>query len=75
MCRMRIFDISSSIMFMPEGIPETYIRRYGAERMLFGSDFPLWDPQQEVQGFLNLKLTPAEQEQIAHKTAENLLGI
>ena len=69
------FDISSSIMFMPEGIPESYIRRYGAERMLFGSDFPLWDPEQEVQRFLNLKLTDTEREQIAHKTAESLLGI
>lgn len=69
------FDISSSIMFMPDGIPEQYIRTYGAERMLFGSDFPLWDPEEEVQRFLNLKLTQQEQEQIAHKTAETLLGI
>ena len=69
------FDISSSIMFMPEGIPEAYIREYGAERMLFGSDFPLWEPEQEVKRFLDLKLPEAEREQIAHKTAENLLNI
>ncbi len=69
------FDISSSIMFMPQGIPESYIRRYGPERMLFGSDFPLWNPQEEVQRFLTLKLTQDEQEQIAHKTAEYLLGL
>ncbi len=69
------FDISSSIMFMPEGIPETYIHRYGAERMVFGSDFPLWNPVQEVQRFLDLKLTEAEREQIAHKTAEYLLDV
>ncbi len=69
------FDISSSVMFMPEGVAEDYIRRYGAERMVFGSDFPLWNPQIEVQRFLNLKLTCTEQEQIAHKTAEHLLGI
>ncbi len=69
------FDISSSIMFMPEGVPEAYIRRYGAERMLFGSDFPLWNPEQEVKRFLNLKLTEEEREQIAHKTAEYLLQI
>lgn len=69
------FDISSSIMFMGEGIPETYIRKFGAERMLFGSDFPLWNPEQEVQRFLDLKLTNEEREQIAHKTAEYLLNI
>ena len=69
------FDISSSMMFMPEGVPETYIRKYGAERMVFGSDFPLWDPVQEVKRFMDLKLTEDEREQIAHKTAENLLNI
>ncbi len=70
-----VFDISSSIMFMPEGVPEAYIRRYGAERMVFGSDFPLWNPEQEVQRFLDLKLTDQEREQIAHKTAEELLKL
>ena len=69
------FDISSSIMFMEDGIPERYIRRFGAERMLFGSDFPLWNPEQEVQRFMDLKLTQNEREQIAHKTAEYLLNI
>ncbi len=69
------FDISSSIMFMPQGMPERYIRRYGAQRMVFGSDFPLWNPVEEVQRFLNLKLTEEEREQIAHKTAEYLLHL
>lgn len=69
------FDISSSIMFMEDGIPETYIRKFGAERMLFGSDFPLWNPAEEVQRFLDLKLTQDEREQIAHKTAEYILNI
>ncbi len=69
------FDVSSSIMFMPQGMPERYIRRYGAERMVFGSDFPLWNPVQEVQRFFDLKLTEEEQEQIAHKTAESLLHL
>lgn len=69
------FDISSSIMFMEEGVPETYIRKLGPERMLYGSDFPLWNPEQEVRRFLDLKLTNDEREQIAHKTAEYLLNI
>ena len=39
------FDISSSLMFMEDGVAEYYIRTYGAERFVFGSDFPLWDPK------------------------------
>ncbi len=70
-----IFDVSSSLMFMPEGVAEKYIHMYGAERMAFGTDYPLWDPVEETKRFLRLKLTNAQLEQIAHKTAERFLGL
>lgn len=70
-----VFDVSSSLMFLPEGMAERYIGGYGAERLMFGSDFPLWDPGVEVRRFLQLKLTPEQTEQIAHKTAEELFHI
>lgn len=69
-----VFDISSSLMFMPKGDPEKYIRAYGAERMLFGSDFPVWDPRVELQRFFELKLTDAEFEQITSQTALRILA-
>lgn len=67
------FDISSSMMFMDEGVAEHYIRAYGAHRFVYGTDFPLWDPIVEVQRFTRLKLTPDEMEQIAYKTALHIL--
>ncbi|MBO5953655.1 MAG: amidohydrolase family protein [Oscillospiraceae bacterium] len=70
-----VFDISSSMMFMPEGEAERYINIYGAERMAFGTDYPMWDPVQEVRHFLDLKLTPEQKEQIAHKTAQRILHL
>ena len=70
-----VFDVSSSMMFMPKGEPERYINIYGAERMAFGSDYPMWDPVTEVQRFLELKLTPEQMEQIAWKTAQRILQI
>lgn len=70
-----ILDVSSSLMFMEPGQPEKYINLYGAERMAFGTDYPLWDPVQEVQRFLQLKLTPQQQEQIAWKTAYRFLKL
>lgn len=68
-------DVSSSLMFLDRDTAVDYIRKYGAERMLFGTDYPLWDPVTEVERFLSLGLTENETEQIAHRTAENLLGI
>ena len=69
------FDVSSSLMFMEEGVAEGYINRYGAERLVYGSDFPMWDPVREMERFLSLKLTDDQFEQIAHITAERILGI
>lgn len=69
------FDVSSSLMFMEEGVAERYINHYGAERFVYGSDFPMWDPVVEMERFLKLKLTDAQKEQIAHITAEQILGI
>lgn len=68
------FDISSSLMFMEKGVAERYIGSYGAERMIYGSDFPLWDPREEVKRFLDLNLTQQQREQIAYKTALHILG-
>ena len=70
-----VFDVSSSMMFMEEGVPERYINLYGAERMAYGTDYPLWDPVTEVQRFLKLKLTDEQFEQIAYKTAERILNL
>lgn len=67
-------DISSCMMFLsPEQIKK-YISGYGADRILFGSDFPLWSPQKEVQSFLKLKLKSDDREKIIYKNALRLLN-
>ena len=70
-----IMDISSSMMFMEKGIAEKYINVYGAERMAYGTDYPLWDPVQEVERFMQLDLKPEQMEQIAWKTAQEFLKL
>ena len=63
------FDISSCTMFLPSEKVAKYIRGYGADRVLFGTDFPLWSPETEVNAFKNLPLTSEEFEKIAYKNA------
>ena len=70
-----IMDVSSSIMFMKEGEAERYIRIYGAERLAYGTDYPLWDPVQEVERFLSLNISDEEKEQIAYKTAKRIFNL
>ena len=70
-----VFDISSAMMFMEDGEAERYINCYGAERMAYGTDYPLWDPVAEVKRFKELKLSDSQFDQIAHKTAERILKL
>ena len=67
-------DSSSSLYSLrPEQAAEV-IRHYGADRVFFGTDYPMWKPEMEVQRFLSLPLTPEEQEMIAHKNFEAFLA-
>ena len=68
-------DISSVIRLSPGEEIVKWIRAYGAERMLFGTDFPLWNPVHEVKTFQSLGLTDRELEQIGYKTAQRLLAL
>ena len=70
-----VMDISSSVRFLEPGAAEKYINLYGAERIAFGSDYPMFDPLEEVNNFLRFKLTDEQKEQIAHKTAERVLKL
>lgn len=66
-------DISSCTMFLPPERVRYFINGYGEDRILFGTDFPLWDPVREVNTFFNLGLPQSALEKIAYKNAENIL--
>ena len=51
------------------------IRSYGAERVFFGTDFPMWVPKEEMERFDALDLTDDEREMILHKNAERFFGL
>lgn len=70
-----IMDISSTLMFLDRETAENYVNHYGAERLAFGTDYPVWDPVQEVQRFQSLNLTDEQKEQIAWKTAARFLNL
>ena len=66
-------DISSSLPYLGHRRAEELIRIYGARRILFGSDYPIWDPGECLKEFLELRLSSAEQEQILSLTALEIL--
>lgn len=50
------FDTSSSLAFLGKEQAEEMIYTFGPDRMLFGTDFPMWSHADELQRFLSLSL-------------------
>lgn len=68
-------DASSCAPYMPRERLLGLIRSYGAERVLFGTDFPVGLPGDEVEVLLSLPLTEQERQRIACGNAQELLGL
>jgi predicted TIM-barrel fold metal-dependent hydrolase len=71
--RFCYFDVSSSLPYLGNRRAEELIRLYGAERFLFGSDYPMWNPLSCLDDFMKLRLSSAEQEFILYKNALRIL--
>jgi predicted TIM-barrel fold metal-dependent hydrolase len=67
-------DISSASVYLGPRRTTELIHLYGPERILFGSDYPMWNPTQEVERFMKNSLTSAEREQICWHNAERFIG-
>jgi predicted TIM-barrel fold metal-dependent hydrolase len=51
------------------------IRKVGTDRILFGSDWPVYTPAETANAVRHLGFTYAEQKQIFHDNAARLLGL
>ena len=62
-------DTSSSLYaFTPEE-GRKIIRHYSRDRVLFGTDYPMWKPAEELARFYRLKLMEEEEEKILWRNA------
>lgn len=70
-----MLDTSSSSALTGPELFEKLIKSYGADRLLFGTDFPMWDAQEELKRFMNVRITEEEREKILYKNAEKILNL
>ena len=68
-------DCSSSLYAISKETAKELIRAYGTERVLFGTDYPLWTPEEEVARFMEIDLTDSEREDILYNNAAKLFNI
>ncbi len=68
-------DTSSSLYAIPPARATEIIRAYGADRVFFGTDYPMWLPSEELARFGALGLSGEEREKILHLNAEWFFGL
>ena len=68
-------DLSSASVYLGPRRTRELIHIYGANRIMFGSDFPMWNPVEEVKRFMLNDLTDRERELISWRNAETYVGI
>jgi predicted TIM-barrel fold metal-dependent hydrolase len=51
------------------------IRKWGAEKALFGSDYPMWSQEEDLRVFFEMGLTDAENRLILSENAKRVFSI
>ena len=68
-------DCSSSFNYIDKDTAKRVIRTYGAEKVLFGTDYPMWDAKSELEYLLSLSLDEYEIKCILNMNAKKLFNL
>ena len=68
-------DCSSSFDWLSADESKELVRIYGADHVLFATDFPMWNHITELQHFTEMNLTDEENQMILYKNAIKLFNI
>ena len=67
-----LVDCSSSLYAITPQTAKELIGIYGVERVLFGTDYPLWTPEEEIERFMQIDLSDSERDDILYNNAYRL---
>lgn len=67
-------DVSSSMRYLGPRRTRELVEAYGYDRVLFGSDFPMWTPADELDLFRSVGFSQSALERMCWHNAERFLG-
>lgn len=67
-------DCSSSLYALTFEKAKDIIMEYGTNKILFGTDYPMWTPKEELEKFMQIDLTEQEREDILYNNASKLFN-
>ena len=68
-------DCSSSLYYISSDTAKKIIETYGVDKVLFGTDYPMWLPEEELERFFKIGLTEDENKQIFSENAKRLFKL
>ncbi len=68
-------DTSSSLYSMTPDEARKAIDAFGIDKVFFGTDYPMWNPVDEMELFNKIPLTDDEKELILYKNVERVVGL
>ena len=74
-CENVIFDCSSSLEMLTPEEAKAQMDVLGYDRILFGSDFPMWNPADVVERVMRLGLGSEREEKIFYQNAKRWLHL
>ena len=68
-------DCSSCFGFTEKEQVYRLMKKYGADRILFGTDYPMWSPEKELETFMSLDFTDEQRAKMLGLNAKKIFGI
>ena len=66
-------DTSSSLMFISPEEAKRFIDYFGAEWFFFGVDYPMWNPSDEIERFMNIPLKEEQRKMILARNFKRVI--
>ncbi len=65
-------DCSSSFPFITQELAKELVQRYTPNKVLFGTDYPMWTPSKEISAFLSLGFSEEDYTKMFNTNAEKI---
>lgn len=77
LCRYENFyvDCSSTFPFIGVEAAKPLVEKFTPDKILFGTDYPMWSPKKEIERFLSLNLSEADNQKIFSENAKKVYGL
>lgn len=69
------FDTSSSLSVIDKSKALELIEKFGVDKFFFGTDFPMWNPEEEIKRFYSLGLSESENEKILYNNFARVFNL